>query len=64
MVVLASPATDAAWQANYAQVRARAISSLLVEKPQGSGGHEVLLQSESPTLERWRSWIKLGMPYQ
>ncbi len=64
MVVHASPSIDATWLANYAQVKARAPSSLLVEKPLGSGGHDVVLQSESTVLARWRSWIKAGTPYQ
>lgn len=67
MPLVVAPATEDEWRDNYNQVMARAgtqSTSLLISKASGAGGHVASLDAEDPMLERWRSWIAAGTPYE
>ena len=67
MLVLASPADELDWQANYDEVVARsgnANSSLLLAKPSGLGGHVTVFGPSSPMIERWTEWIDDGVVFE
>lgn len=67
MPIIASPASDTDWQANYAEVKARAGSvavSPFMDKALGDGGHVAPLSDGDPVLARWEAWIAQGAPYE
>lgn len=67
MQVIAAPASDADWMANYDEVSARAgtsAMSLLIDKSLGAGGHIATMTADNPMITRWREWIQRGAPYE
>lgn len=67
MQLIATPATEAEWLANYNEVRLRAgtaTASPLIDKAVGAGGHTAAVVPTDPMLQDWRDWISAGTPYQ
>jgi Planctomycete cytochrome C len=66
MALFENPSSEAEWEANYQEVRARAndLSSPMLAKATGDGGHIAPLEHDDPVLLRWRAWIEAGAPYE
>jgi hypothetical protein len=67
MTLVADPASDDQWIANYEEVRSRAgtpSSSPLIDKALGAGGHVASIAAGDEMLDAWAAWVAAGAPYQ
>lgn len=55
------PTTEAEWQQNFAEVRARA--GQLAAKATGAEGHSALLKAEDAAAASWKTWAANGAPF-
>lgn len=67
MPLVQSPSSNDEWMRNYNEVKLRAgsaVSSLLMDKATGAGGHVASLTATDARMQRVVEWIAGGAPYE